>query len=43
MEICNASTMLEAPTGKMMNSWKSKSFEACLPPLIRFTNGTGRT
>ncbi len=26
-----------------MNSWKSRSFEACLPPLIRFTSGTGRT
>ena len=26
-----------------MNSWKSRSLEACLPPLIRFTSGTGST
>ena len=41
--ICIASLNVSAPTGITMNSWKSRSLEASLPPLIRLTNGTGST
>ena len=32
-----------APTGMIMNSWKSTVLSACLPPLRMFIIGTGRT
>ena len=30
-----------APTGRIMNSWKSRLLLACAPPLITFIIGTG--
>ena len=32
-----------APTGTIMNSWKSTVLSACLPPLRMFISGTGST
>ncbi len=34
---------LGAPTGMIMNSWKSIGLSACAPPLMTFIIGTGRT
>jgi hypothetical protein len=38
-----ASARLGAPTGMIMNSWKSIGLSACAPPLMTFIIGTGRT
>ena len=43
VEIWSASSILFAPMGMTMNSWKSRSLVACLPPFMRLTSGTGRT
>jgi len=32
-----------APTGMIMNSWKSMELSACTPPLMTLNCGTGRT
>jgi hypothetical protein len=32
---------VEAPTGMIMNSWKSTLLSACTPPLRMFIMGTG--
>ena len=32
-----------APSGMIMNSWKSIGLSACTPPLTMFIIGTGRT
>ena len=32
-----------APTGTIMNSWKSTLLSACAPPLSTFIIGTGST
>ena len=32
-----------APTGTIMNSWKSTELSACAPPLSTFIIGTGST
>ena len=37
------SEKLGAPTGTIMNSWKSTLLSACAPPLSTFIIGTGRT
>ena len=34
---------LGAPTGMIMNSWKSIGLSACAPPLMMFIIGTGRS
>ena len=39
----SASRKVGAPTGMIMNSWKSTVLSACLPPLRMFIIGTGRT
>ena len=39
----SASAKLGAPTGMIMNSWKSIELSACTPPLTTFIIGTGRT
>ena len=36
-----ASAREEAPTGMIMNSWKSIGLSACAPPLMMFIIGTG--
>ena len=41
--IRSASRNVGAPTGMIMNSWKSTVLSACLPPLRMFISGTGRT
>ena len=33
---------MSAPSGMIMNSWKSTLLSACLPPLRTFIIGTGR-
>ena len=38
-----ASASVGAPTGTIMNSWKSIGLSACSPPLMMFIIGTGRT
>ncbi len=38
-----ASASVGAPTGMIMNSWKSIGLSACAPPLMMFIIGTGRT
>ncbi len=35
------SEKLSAPTGMIMNSWKSIGLSACTPPLMMFIIGTG--
>ncbi len=37
----SASAKLAAPTGRIMNSWKSIGLSACTPPLMMFIIGTG--
>ena len=37
----SASEKLSAPTGMIMNSWKSIGLSACTPPLMMFIIGTG--
>ena len=37
----SASANVSAPTGTIMNSWKSTVFVACAPPLRMFIIGTG--
>jgi hypothetical protein len=37
------SEKLSAPTGMIMNSWKSIGLSACAPPLMMFIIGTGNT
>ena len=37
------SAKVGAPTGMIMNSWKSIGLSACTPPLTMFIIGTGRT
>ncbi len=37
-----ASASDSAPTGMIMNSWKSIGLSACAPPLMMFIIGTGR-
>src|SRR4030088_1897798 len=37
----NASAKVLAPTGMIMNSWKSIGLSACTPPLMMFIIGTG--
>ena len=37
-----ASAKVGAPTGMIMNSWKSIGLSACAPPLMMFIIGTGR-
>ena len=37
----SASAKLGAPTGMIMNSWKSIGLSACTPPLTMFIIGTG--
>ena len=39
----SASEKLGAPTGMIMNSWKSIELSACTPPLTTFIIGTGST
>ncbi len=41
--ILMASAILSAPTGIIMNSWKSKAFPACSPPFKTFIIGVGIT
>src|SRR2546428_3909160 len=41
--IRTASAKVVAPTGTIMNSWRSRLLSACAPPLITFINGTGRS
>ena len=41
--ICKDSLNVLAPTGIIINSWKSNVFEACSPPLITFNIGNGKT
>ncbi len=41
--ICTASENVSAPTGTIMNSWKSTVFVACAPPFTMFIIGTGST
>ena len=36
-----ASRMDAAPTGMIMNSWKSTELSACAPPLMMLAIGTG--
>ena len=36
-----ASASVSAPTGMIMNSWKSIGLSACTPPLMMFIIGTG--
>ena len=36
-----ASRKVGAPTGMIMNSWKSMGLSACTPPLTMFIIGTG--
>ena len=38
-----ASRTVGAPTGRIMNSWKSIGLSACAPPLMMFIIGTGST
>ena len=38
-----ASNSVGAPTGMIMNSWKSIGLSACAPPLMMFIIGTGST
>ena len=38
-----ASASVSAPTGMIMNSWKSIGLSACAPPLMMFIIGTGST
>ena len=38
-----ASEKLGALCGAIMNSWKSTVLSACLPPLMMFMHGTGRS
>src|ERR1700745_290924 len=38
----SASAKVLAPTGRIMNSWKSIGVSACTPPLMMFIIGTGR-
>ena len=38
-----ASNKVSAPTGTIMNSWKSIGLSACSPPLMMFIIGTGNT
>ena len=38
----SASEKLAAPTGMIMNSWKSIELSACTPPLTTFIIGTGQ-
>mmetsp|Transcript_70220 Transcript_70220/g.146958 ORF Transcript_70220/g.146958 Transcript_70220/m.146958 type:complete len:236 (+) Transcript_70220:647-1354(+) len=38
-----ASLKLEAPTGRIMNSWHARRLPAWLPPLMTFMAGTGIT
>lgn len=38
---CIAWLKVLAPTGIIMNSWKSTAESACAPPLITFNIGTG--
>ena len=38
-----ASASEGAPTGIIMNSWKSIGLSACMPPLMMFIIGTGST
>ena len=42
MPIRSPSEKLGAPTGTIMNSWKSTELSACEPPLSTFIIGTGR-
>ena len=37
----SASANFLAPTGMIMNSWKSIGLSACTPPLMMFIIGTG--
>ncbi len=37
------SEKLSAPTGMIMNSWKSIGLSACTPPLMMFIIGTGNS
>ena len=39
----SASAKVGAPSGTIMNSWKSIGLSACSPPLMMFIIGTGRT
>ena len=39
--IRTASATVDAPTGTIMNSWKSIGLSACAPPLMMFIIGTG--
>ncbi|RAO54134.1 hypothetical protein ONO86_01265 [Micromonospora noduli] len=39
--IRTASANVCAPTGAIMNSWKSSGLSACAPPLMMFIIGTG--
>ena len=39
----SASANVGAPTGMIMNSWKSIGLSACTPPLTMFIIGTGST
>jgi hypothetical protein len=41
--IRRASEKEGAPTGTIMNSWKSTLLSACAPPLRTFIIGTGST
>ena len=38
----SASAKLGAPTGAIMNSWKSTLLSACRPPLSTLNMGTGK-
>merc|ERR1719210_3286167 len=38
-----ASLYVDAPTGKIMNSWQARRLPAWLPPLMTLKDGTGMT